>query len=592
MARIREKTLKFPGLNNTYTFADEADLFDANVDCAVGEYYIYNGDLYRCKKSHTGAWKESDFVSVKIGNETGKLNNAVFETLTGTAVYGYDDITWTGAYINANGTEVTHAAYKLSDYFAVEEDDIVEYDGLRSPTTSQLIIAAYDETKTFIADNSVRGSGSSDTGTYTVPSGVAYIRVSTYNYTGELYFRSLKIPYCTEASKISAIESSVEDIQSEQIEQNERISALEGSFEYTVTSFDDFDITTPGGITLTGGDWDYQYAVRSDYISTENIVSITARIKAVNRYECAVASYDENKNFIAAKSLICNDLSETSGSWIYVSGTITIGDDVKYIRITRGSSEGINSDDTISVTKIRTLIEDYTVTKDEVNTLVENATIWKGKKWYAFGTSLTDSSYLDPNGDPTGKYPAYLNEYLQAELINKGKGGGGITSHSNGSILTTIQNTDFSDADLITLEGFPNDYSAAPGDFTDTTTDTLCGALYVALSAIYQRAPNATVVIITASQGQLNEQGTSGYPIDFVSATGNRQVEYNQAIIKMGQYFGCHVIDAGGKSQINNFHPDYLVDHLHHSFLGGKQYAETIWEELKNIHCNTDVTVN
>ena len=38
--------------------------------------------------------------------------------------------------------------------------------------------------------------------------------------------------------------------------------------------------------------------------------------------------------------------------------------------------------------------------------------------------------------------------------------------------------------------------------------------------------------------------------------------------------------------------PQYLADQIHHSELGGKQYAETIWDELKNIHCNSDVSVD
>lgn len=69
MARIREKTLKFPGLDNVYTFADEADLFDANVPCNAGEYRMYGGDLYRCDTDHTGAWNAAHFTPVKLGNE-------------------------------------------------------------------------------------------------------------------------------------------------------------------------------------------------------------------------------------------------------------------------------------------------------------------------------------------------------------------------------------------------------------------------------------------------------------------------------------------------------------------------------------------
>lgn len=77
MARIREKTLKFPGLDNVYTFADEADLFNANVACAVGEYRIYNGDLYCCTTAHTGAWDASHFKAVKMGNEVSGLKTAL-----------------------------------------------------------------------------------------------------------------------------------------------------------------------------------------------------------------------------------------------------------------------------------------------------------------------------------------------------------------------------------------------------------------------------------------------------------------------------------------------------------------------------------
>lgn len=61
------------------------------------------------------------------------------------------------------------------------------------------------------------------------------------------------------------------------------------------------------------------------------------------------------------------------------------------------------------------------------------------------------------------------------------------------------------------------------------------------------------------------------------------QQAYNDAMIRIGQYYGVHVIDAGGKSQINQYHPEYIIYQIHHTTLGGEQYAKTIWEELKNI---------
>ena len=96
MARIREKTLKFPGLDNTYTFADEADLFDASKSWKAGDYCIYSGDLYKFTVNHTGAWSADDVVTVKLGNEVSTaLASSVGQyeqkTIENVAVANFDD---------------------------------------------------------------------------------------------------------------------------------------------------------------------------------------------------------------------------------------------------------------------------------------------------------------------------------------------------------------------------------------------------------------------------------------------------------------------------------------------------------------------
>lgn len=139
MARIREKTLKFPGLDNVYTFADEADLFDANVACAVDEYRIYNGDLYCCTTAHTGAWDASHFKAVKMGNEVLGLKTAITQNLiskntitlgwvrgyinNSTGSIGTDAARCTSQPIYTNGGQIT---IKVSNGFTVEK--IGEYD--------------------------------------------------------------------------------------------------------------------------------------------------------------------------------------------------------------------------------------------------------------------------------------------------------------------------------------------------------------------------------------------------------------------------------------------------------------------------------
>lgn len=120
MARIREKTLKFPGLDNTYTFADEADLFDANVDCAVGEYRIYAGDLYRCTVAHTGAWNASHFTAVKMGKEVSALQtdlDAVTQKNYGDNIF---DGIWENGNIDNNGQETTTGSYQRTGYIPLD----------------------------------------------------------------------------------------------------------------------------------------------------------------------------------------------------------------------------------------------------------------------------------------------------------------------------------------------------------------------------------------------------------------------------------------------------------------------------------------
>jgi hypothetical protein len=218
---------------------------------------------------------------------------------------------------------------------------------------------------------------------------------------------------------------------------------------------------------------------------------------------------------------------------------------------------------------------------------------WNGKKWYAFGTSITDTSYMNAEtGEVTGKFVPYLAELGGLNVTNYGIAGGCIGSggiHGGTSnILKKILSTDISDADLITIEGFVNDFACAVavGDIGDTENTTICGALYQAIKYCSENS-RATVVLLTESYGRQYTLKTTGatanYSIDKKNSLGLLQKDYNDAIVKMGAYMGVPVIDCGTNSSINNFHPEFIIDQIHHTELGGKQYANAIWKELKNI---------
>lgn len=222
---------------------------------------------------------------------------------------------------------------------------------------------------------------------------------------------------------------------------------------------------------------------------------------------------------------------------------------------------------------------------------------WNGKKWYAFGTSITDTSYFDSSaGDYTGKYVPYVMNNFDMKLYNKGIAGGTIATggifDASGSILTEILATDLSDADIVTIEGFVNDYACGVplGDETSSTKYSLFGALKIAVEYI-QTHSSAIVVLLTESTGR--EYNDVDYDYDYQhlaykSEDDHTQIyltqnDYNEVIRKVAKFCGCYCIDAGSKSQINKNHPSYLIDHIHQSQLGAKQYAKVICDELSYI---------
>ena len=112
------------------------------------------------------------------------------------------------------------------------------------------------------------------------------------------------------------------------------------------------------------------------------------------------------------------------------------------------------------------------------------------------------------------------------------------------------------------------------------------GALFQAIEHILTTS-HATVVFITETTGKYYEfhttTGTGDYRVLRKNGIGLYQQDYNNAIIDICQRYGIPVIDAGAKSQINQYRPQFIIDQIHHTELGGKQYANTIWSELKNI---------
>lgn len=59
-------------------FADIAPAFDATSTYAVGDYVIYNDQLYKCTTAHTGTWAAADFTATSLSDEIKNNKGTVY----------------------------------------------------------------------------------------------------------------------------------------------------------------------------------------------------------------------------------------------------------------------------------------------------------------------------------------------------------------------------------------------------------------------------------------------------------------------------------------------------------------------------------
>lgn len=240
-------------------------------------------------------------------------------------------------------------------------------------------------------------------------------------------------------------------------------------------------------------------------------------------------------------------------------------------------------------------------------------THWNGKKWWGFGTSITDTS----GSNPTGKYAPYLAALSGMTFVNHGHGGKGITQSAPGQDVYTdiMAVTSACDADLITLEVGANDGAAPLGSIYDglpdetvlngrnhddvvkytgvTDNSTFCGALNLCIRHLLATtnaqivvfpSPHARYIAYTsgASAGQ-----TKYYDGNELTTGGYTDVERELAIeeiCKLNSVYFIPSYNGLGFARLNGGDgDDFVVDNIHQSNLGGYNFAQAIWSRLKNI---------
>ena len=305
-------------------------------------------------------------------------------------------------------------------------------------------------------------------------------------------------------------------------------------------------------------------------------------------YLAMVQQSNDGTNFLAPDSLTWS--ASIKGFWSRISQT--------YFRIiVKRNDGGVLSNGDIWVKDVEGSVS-VAIPRMDFG-LGKNRTNWKGKKWVAFGCSISDSG---PNGNagvipPTGLYPKYLTALSGLKHKNWAYGGSSWT-YNDGMHPTYLERLtaaitagDVATADIITVDGCVNDFShGSPiGEKTDSVTTTICGAINNFVSAVRAVNQQALIVFIADSTGKeyngISEcvYTTTKNVVDGGETHQYTQSDYIAAMKKMADYIGVKFVNAGPNSGINKFTPDYIKDHIHHTEKGGQQFANAIWSELQTI---------
>lgn len=545
----------------------------------AGESVVYNGILYMFKVPHYGAWSDNDVTidprlkSVLTTNHTASrlLGNRLNDKDFSAPGIVYDA---SSALVNNSTNDIGTSGFcpcvpyeRLSIYI----------EGSQTPHKFPSRVLFFDKDKKHIG-TSPNSITSDDYGIATVHANAFYFAINIPYVDGKPVKMSVTNFFCDYFIPYS---SDVEDVHRFVSENSDPDNILDPS---TVTT---------GGYIDDNGDWvSDANCSETDYID----VSGDKRLFIYNSLIPTllhrwgwnkVAQYDENKNFLRVRT--------PGGKYPEIA---FISSDAKFVRISLYKNQPAEKTSIghhpfsrfvpyagntshVRVCDIAQEIGDSTekpISQKAVTNALSSITMsgiqWNGKKWYAYGTSITDTSQL-------GKYAPYLAQLSGMQLTDKGISGGGIGNigaHSHGQVFNAICNTTDGklNADLITLETGPNDTDASVplGTIYDTTQNTLAGCLNLCIRYL-QANTNAQIAIMPSVATTTEPTETNQYY--------KWQLMIRDICIINRVFFIEPACNLGYGKLTGPNGSLYVVDNIHQTNLGGYILAEAMWEQIKRI---------
>ena len=155
-----------------------------------------------------------------------KLNASLQVVAIQQILNGWDTVNWETGYLNSEGTVTANGSFRHTDYIPVSEGDTISYK-LSGYSTTVYIVVGYDSSKAKVTGADVVGVTGWTEGTYTVPSGVSFVRLCSGNPT-TCYFNSETV-YGTKLKATKAYIDEKDGVLSDRITANEtELAELDG----------------------------------------------------------------------------------------------------------------------------------------------------------------------------------------------------------------------------------------------------------------------------------------------------------------------------------------------------------------------------
>lgn len=354
-----------------------ADEFSSSSTYAVGDYVIYEGQLYQCTTAVTtaGSWNSSNWTQAVLGNDVNDLKSAFDGIMDNPNVMDYSQAVLLTRYGISNGTVLNTWNDNSKDIkFPVMPGETYT---LYSPYFNRSGICGnnsglfeFGETYTAMSIN-LHGNY----GEFVVPNDVSWVLINYYSGTEEQIINDIKLYKQPYATLDTTIKVKTDVMPSNVVYYGE--DGLPPLFDELKSSFALKHLP----ITMNSGKLLNNNGTVEDYDNTaycvSNQIDISAYdflgIEATASYPKALfAFYDSAGVFITAKTT-------DTGVITAFSGYVNVPDNAKYVRVSQYIGTGYKLSSV-------SYIDGVSVTK------------WAGKKWVVIGDSLTEINSTSTKG--------------------------------------------------------------------------------------------------------------------------------------------------------------------------------------------------